>query len=408
MSTAPAIKPTLDKTPEATASETKTAERKIVLPPPLVDESNTSQPPSLSPPKENNTSEAPPATPSNSGSSSTASNPPANNSKPIPKKITSEDVSKWVNENVTQDVSNGLADILFNVINCVFSSPYKIISPIINYLITDKTKIKYILASWSLVGIITVVLCVVLKLISNSFNIVPWIIAVILDTIILMIFSGIIKAKISGIKNLKGVKVLNKYLNLYEEEPDTNVEESDSIESVPDEEELTGDLIVNSDEEELTLDDEPIESEIKFDDDLDFDLYEEVSDNSTELDFDISDSKDNVEGISDLEDAMNSVSSIVESIADSSFIDTNKIKADLPISSPFEDELSNALEVSNASFKDSIRNLANESMSANNQMVLNDINFAFSSAESEPKKTPPTRVRKFRGLMPVDDDNENI
>mgnify|MGYP004526062523 CR=1 FL=1 len=390
--------PPIDK-----SNSDKSSLNNIVLPPPLIDESSDDiKPPSIV----KHVNEKPRDKASNSNNSvKTDSHSSKSNKQNKPK---SDDLSKWLDDNITAEVSGNLADLLFNVLHSVFSSPYRILNPVIKYVICDKAKSKYIILSWVIVALVTLIFIVILSLISSSFNAMPWVISVILDTIVVMIFTGVINLKLNNLKKIYDVKINNKF-KVHIDATDDAIDDDELILDDIDDDELTFDDDVDDDELELDV---VNEYELTFDD-----INDDVSTDELVLDgsdcdtpnlidnLDLVIEDDNTtQGIIDIDSAINNIAAVSKEI----FTDRSKVKSQACYAvNEFEELLnsednSNDISESELELRAVLDSLMIDSNSGKSISSKDDVRDMLSGNTSESSY----RRSRLSRLMPHDDDYE--
>lgn len=367
----------------------------IVLPPPLIDESDNAKPPSIVKHTDEKLSDK---TSNSDNSVKTDSQSSKSNKQNKPK---SDGLSKWLDDNITEEVSGNLADLLFNVLHSVFSSPYRILNPVIKYVICDKAKSKYIILSWVITALVTLIFIVTLSLVSNSFNAMPWVISVILDTIIVMTFTGVINLKLNNLKKIYDVKINNKFKVHVDDTDDDEFTFDDTDDDefeldATDDEELELDAVEDTENDNvLTLDDVST-------DELVLDCIDcDTSNLIDNLDLVIEDDAI-AQGIIDIDSAMNNIAAVSKEI----FTDKYKVKSQACYAvNEFEELLnsennSNDISESELELRAVLDNLMSESNSSESISSKDEICDMLSDSTNESSY----RRSRLSRLMPHNDD----
>lgn len=175
-------------------------------------------------------------------------------------------VKDWMNKNVNENVSNNLSVLVSNIVFLIWSSPYRIITPLLRYL-NNKQFRKVMILTWFVLCFSVIIIITILMIVDINFNPLEWYIGILMGSLLLIVLSKVIK-----ITKIDTSEIVT------ERETVINNKSISSLNNDEDEEELP------SDEEELPLDNEELP--------LDNEERTEVEEESNDFKIDINDSKD--------------------------------------------------------------------------------------------------------------------
>lgn len=114
-------------------------------------------------------------------------------------------VRGWLDTNVTSDVASLAANGILKFVTLIFISPYKIFMPIIT-LLRNPLRRKYVCLVWAVLACAILVVTSVIGFFLDSFNPTPWLIAIAVNSLVVVILNGAVKPT-----KIKAVQVAMEY-----------------------------------------------------------------------------------------------------------------------------------------------------------------------------------------------------
>jgi hypothetical protein len=136
-------------------------------------------------------------------------------------------IGNWVDQNVDDNVSSNLNDLVAEIIFKIWTSPYQIMAPLFKYFSNNEFK-NILLLTWFILALVTIIIATILNYALDDFSSLEWFIAVIMNSVLLMILNGIIKVpKVNRNSTSEETPAVPESLTVEEEQPEEVEEEED-------------------------------------------------------------------------------------------------------------------------------------------------------------------------------------
>jgi uncharacterized membrane protein len=101
-------------------------------------------------------------------------------------------LKNWMDQNVDDTVSSNLNNFVADIIFKIWTSPYRIMAPLFKYFSNNEFK-NILLLVWFILAFVTIIIVTILNYALDDFSSLEWFIAIIINSILLMVLNGIVK-----------------------------------------------------------------------------------------------------------------------------------------------------------------------------------------------------------------------